>query len=76
MKYLLDTHAFLWAAVEPRKLSSRAVAALEDTDDLAVSRLRSELTAIEPEHIDRTRSLPFHHPDVLGDAAMTSSLLR
>ena len=95
MKYLLDTHTFLWAAVEPRKLSSKAVAAIEEPDadlllsaaslweigilqslrriqlklgiaeiaELAVSRLRSELTAIEPEHIDRMRSLPFHHRD-------------
>ena len=95
MKYLLDTHTFLWAAVEPKKLSSKAVAALEEPDadvllstaslweigilqslkriqlklsiseiaEIAASRLRSELTAIEPEHIDRMRSLPFHHRD-------------
>jgi PIN domain nuclease of toxin-antitoxin system len=95
MKYGLDTHTFLWAAVEPRKLSSKAVAALEEPDadvllsaaslweigilqslkriqlklsiaeiaEMAASRLRSELTAIEPEHIDRMRRLPFHHRD-------------
>lgn len=27
MKYLLDTHAFLWAAFEPARLSARAAAA-------------------------------------------------
>ena len=29
MKYLLDTHAFLWAALEPAKLSRKAAEACE-----------------------------------------------
>ena len=29
MKYLLDTHAFLWAALDPRKLSKSARGAIE-----------------------------------------------
>ncbi|MGI8896653.1 MAG: type II toxin-antitoxin system VapC family toxin [Casimicrobiaceae bacterium] len=28
---LLDTHSFLWAAIEPRKLSARARAAIENS---------------------------------------------
>ena len=30
MKYLLDTHAFLWSAFEPRRLSKPAIGAIED----------------------------------------------
>ncbi len=30
MKLLLDTHAFLWACMEPRKLGARARAAIND----------------------------------------------
>ena len=30
MKILLDTHAFLWALIEPGQLSSRALSLLED----------------------------------------------
>lgn len=29
MKYLIDTHAFIWAATEPEKLSKRVVKTLE-----------------------------------------------
>ncbi len=32
MKYILDTHVFLWAALEPRKLSKAARAAIEESD--------------------------------------------
>ena len=32
MKYLLDTHTFLWSAFEPGKLSRPAVAAIQDSD--------------------------------------------
>ena len=32
MKRLLDTHAFLWAALEPRKLSKTALGAIEPPD--------------------------------------------
>ena len=40
MKLLLDTHAFLWAAFSPRKLSARARSALVDhTNEVAVSSL-------------------------------------
>ena len=40
MKLLLDTHAFLWAAFSPRKLSARARSALVDHDNVvAVSSL-------------------------------------
>ena len=40
MKLLLDTHAFLWAAFSPRKLSARARSALIDHDNVvAVSSL-------------------------------------
>ena len=38
MKILLDTHAFLWALIEPDKLSPRARRLLEDdTTDVMVS---------------------------------------
>ena len=33
MNYLLDTHAFLWAAFSPRKLSRRAREAIADPDN-------------------------------------------
>ena len=33
MNYLLDTHAFLWAAFSPRKLSRRAREAIVDPDN-------------------------------------------
>ena len=40
MKLLLDTHAFLWAAFSPRKLSARARSALVDhSNEVAVSSL-------------------------------------
>lgn len=40
MKLLLDTHAFLWSAFSPRKLSARARAAVVDSDNaVAVSSL-------------------------------------
>lgn len=40
MKLLLDTHAFLWAAFSPRKLSARARSALVDHGNVvAVSSL-------------------------------------
>ena len=40
MKLLLDTHAFLWAAFSPRKLSARARSALIGLDnEVAVSSL-------------------------------------
>lgn len=32
MKFLLDTHIFLWAAYEPDRLSARAIALLNDSD--------------------------------------------
>ena len=95
MKYLLDTHTFLWAAVDPDKLSAAATGAIEAADsdlllsvaslweigilqslkriqlrlsirevaDLCVSELGADLLAIEVEHIDRMRALPFHHRD-------------
>jgi PIN domain nuclease of toxin-antitoxin system len=38
MKLLLDTHVFLWAISEPRKLSRRARTALSDSrNDIALS---------------------------------------
>ena len=95
MKYLLDTHALLWAALEPRRLSSQALGAIEQPEaelllsaaslweigilkslgrislkvsmralvDLSVSELGLELVRIEPDHIDRFCTLPFHHRD-------------
>ena len=37
-RFLLDTHALLWTLTEPRKLSTLARAALEDTqNDVFVS---------------------------------------
>jgi PIN domain nuclease of toxin-antitoxin system len=33
MRYLLDTHAFLWAALAPSQLSRRARAAIEDAQN-------------------------------------------
>lgn len=33
MKCLLDTHAFLWAALDPKKLSREAQAVIEDSDN-------------------------------------------
>ena len=32
MKFLLDTHIFLWAAYEPDRLSAKAIALLNDSD--------------------------------------------
>jgi PIN domain nuclease of toxin-antitoxin system len=95
VKYLLDTHAFLWAALEPRKLTKAALDAIgtphaelllstaslweigilqslkrielklsiREVADLSASKFGSELVGIEPEHIDRMRSLQFHHRD-------------
>ena len=39
LKYLLDTHAFLWAAVDEEKLSGKAARAISTTpyDQLAIS---------------------------------------
>ena len=38
MRYLLDTHAFLWAAFAPGKLPMNAIAAIEDPEsDLLLS---------------------------------------
>ncbi len=38
MKYLLDTHAFLWAAFAPRNLPKSVIAAIEQPDsDLLLS---------------------------------------
>jgi PIN domain nuclease of toxin-antitoxin system len=91
----MDTHTFLWAAVEPNRLSGAAGQAIQSQDaelflsvaslweigilqslgrikvklsireiaDLSVSELGADLLAIEPEHIDRVRKLPFHHRD-------------
>jgi PIN domain nuclease of toxin-antitoxin system len=91
----MDTHAFIWASLEPQKLSERARNAIQQPDndlllsvgslweigilqslkriqlklsirevaDLATAELGSELVAVEPEHIDRMLSLPFHHRD-------------
>jgi len=36
VKYLLDTHVFLWALLEPEKLSSWARAAIENIDNTIV----------------------------------------
>lgn len=36
MNCLLDTHAFLWAALDPKKLSRRAHAALVDSENTIV----------------------------------------
>jgi PIN domain nuclease of toxin-antitoxin system len=33
MRFLLDTHILLWGASEPEKLSSRATALIEDTEN-------------------------------------------
>ena len=33
MKLLLDTHTFLWAVAEPRKISTRAATALRNTSN-------------------------------------------
>jgi PIN domain nuclease of toxin-antitoxin system len=33
VRLLLDTHVFLWAVAEPRKLSPRAMAALRNTSN-------------------------------------------
>ena len=95
MKYLLDTHTFLWSAFEPRKLSKAAVAAIQqsesdllfsiaslweigilqslgrielkisilDVAELADSELAVTCVQIEPVHIDKMRTLPFHHRD-------------
>jgi PIN domain nuclease of toxin-antitoxin system len=38
VKYLLDTHTFLWSAFEPRKLSKAALAAIQESEsDLLLS---------------------------------------
>ena len=95
MKFLVDTHAFLWAAMEPGKLSKVARGTIERPDgelllstvslweigilqslkriqlkltirevaELSVAELGAELVAIEPEHLDRMKRLPFHHRD-------------
>ena len=34
MKYLLDTHVFLWTVFTPDKLSGKARRAIEDPDNL------------------------------------------
>jgi PIN domain nuclease of toxin-antitoxin system len=95
VKYLLDTHTFLWSAFEPRRLSKAAVAAIQqsesdllfsiaslweigilqslgrielkisilDVAELADSELAVTFVQIEPVHIDKMRTLPFHHRD-------------
>jgi PIN domain nuclease of toxin-antitoxin system len=44
MKYLLDTHAWIWWNMHPKKLSRRARAAIEDTNRYA----EMLLSAISP----------------------------
>lgn len=37
MRFLLDTHVLLWLASDPQRLSSGALAALRDADELLLS---------------------------------------
>jgi PIN domain nuclease of toxin-antitoxin system len=106
MTYLLDTHSFLWAAFEPRRLSKPAIRALQKSDselflsiaslweigilqslgrielktsiseiaELAESELGVTVLPIEPAHIDRARSLPFHHRDPFDRLLIGQSL--
>jgi PIN domain nuclease of toxin-antitoxin system len=34
MKYLLDTHVFVWWSISPEKLSSKAISILQDPDNI------------------------------------------
>jgi PIN domain nuclease of toxin-antitoxin system len=48
VRLLLDTHAFIWAARDPARLSARAAAAIEDADnDVFVSAVSAWEIAIK-----------------------------
>ncbi len=60
MNLLLDTHALIWAAVDPERLSARAAAAIRDPDnhvrvsavsgwEIAIKRSRGRLRFPDPE---------------------------
>lgn len=67
MRLLLDTHAFLWAAVEPRRLSAKVRSAVSDTRNEAMVSVASfwevslkfalaklELHKVEPDDLPAT----------------------
>ena len=69
MRILADTHVLLWAAFEPAKLGSRAIALLEDVDNDVVFSAASILeVAIKTALATR--------PDFQVDADVLSSGLR
>lgn len=59
MRLLLDTHAFVWALVEPARLSRRALAAIENP---ASSILVSAASALEIATKHRLGTLPGVRP--------------
>lgn len=68
MTALLDTHAFLWAAFEPRKLSARARELIEDpANDIAVSSI--SLWEVSLKYSLGKLQLDGCTPDDLPDAA-------
>lgn len=85
MRYLLDTHAFLWAVFAPEKLGRKARAAIADaTRDVCLSSVtlweislkyslgKLELTGCTPETLAATAQdmgLAFIAPDVDESAA-------
>jgi PIN domain nuclease of toxin-antitoxin system len=71
MRFLLDTHALLWALAEPRRLSARAAALIRaPTNEVVVS----AASAWEIATKFRLGRLPGAEPIVAGFAAHLSTL--
>ena len=65
MRFLLDTHALIWAAIEPRRLSARVRGLLEDRDnEILVSAVCGYEIAFKRDRDPALRSVP---DDLEGD---------
>ena len=85
MNYLLDTHVFLWAVLEPGRLTKKARHAIEDPDNtiyvsaatyweisLRYALGRLVLTDVAPDTLpDIARQMDFEMMDIDADTAST-----
>lgn len=90
MKLLLDTHIWLWSALEPARLSKRVKIALEDRDNelwlspmsvwetLVLARKKRIVLQATPEQWVRRalRDLPIREAPMSHEVAIRSELLR
>ena len=90
MKLLLDTHIWLWSALEPARLSKRVTIALEDRDNelwlspmsvwetLVLARKKRIVLEVTPEQWVRRalHDLPVREAPMTHEVAIRSELLR